>query len=225
MDDPVATGDQPNTESGLSPQTKGDGTSSEQKGTSDQTPEFTPEEQAYIDGQKTKAVSDALSASGRTQAILDAREKVVKDGEEALTTGRMAHQTSVERTEDAAAEGNPELLADIRTRRQRDKAQVALDVQKANQEAREATLQEQEKLARGTVLEQLVGRVAAELKVDPKMLLSHGGETEESVRALAKVLTKVPDPVDAPKADSGVTKGSGEVSDEEKLKKRYPSMP
>ncbi len=171
--------------------------------TSTESPTFTKETQ-------DKAVSDALSAAGRTSKQLDdLRKDVDKQQTELAKSTREARQSQRAAAEERVKD-DPAALANLRTSHDADRAIEEAD--KAKDEAAETT-----RVAREATTKAIAARLGAEHKVDPAMLLAITDGSEESMETLAKVLPKMgqesadttPEAKRQAVPDSGVTTGSG----------------
>ncbi|KKL84130.1 hypothetical protein LCGC14_1967800 [marine sediment metagenome] len=172
-------------------------------GTSQEAPTFTKESQ-------DKAVSDALSAAGRTSKQLDdLRKDVDKQRTELTKSTREARQSQRVAAEERVKD-DPAALANLRTSHDADRAIEEAD--RAKQEAAETT-----RVAREATTKAIAARLGAEHNVDPAMLLAITDGSEESMETLAKVLPKkgqesadtTPETTRQATPDSGVTTGSG----------------
>ncbi len=145
-------------------------------GTSQEAPTFTKESQ-------DKAISDALSAAGRTATALTAREKTLTARETAAAKAdREARQAQRDAAE-VAAKDDPVALQKLRTSHDADRA-----IEEANQAKTEA--EEATRTAREATTNAVAARLGAEYTVDSAMLLSITDGSEEAMETLAKVLPK-----------------------------------
>lgn len=181
----------------------------------------------------TQETQDAAVAAGVAAALTGAgREaKTLADQREAIETREKQHETDLsafyaerDRADTERLKDEPDALATLRINRQAERSAADNVRQKADLDARTTAQDERDKVTAGLDRERIVNKVATELNVSSELLLSHGGVDEESIRNLAKSLPKNTDPINPVKPDSGRTQGGGDLSNEQKLKTRYPSM-
>lgn len=199
--------------------------SSGTKGTS------TEPEKAYNKESETKAISDALSKAGRTdKELTDKAQKAETLLAEATKIKETAvgEQSRVRKEKDEremeAAKDQPQVLDQIQKRQK-------LQVRETELSERELKLKDGEK-ARQEALDELAGakreknalEVAIKHGVPFEKLLKFTDGSIEQMEELAQSLPKQGGQKASLKADSGKTVGAGELNEEEKLKKRYPTM-
>jgi len=193
-------------------------TSAGQKGTSQpETPTLT-ETQARA--RETKAVSDALAKAGRTAKQLEQKEA----GFTARQTELDARQKALDDAELEAIKGDPDLEAQYRRKQdfaKREKA-LAADRQKLEQEK----LEHQGRLdaADATEKEIQIWEIAQKHGVDANALKELNLDTPEQIESVAKAMAAGKPVTPIVKPDSGKTTGGGELSEEQRLKERYPTM-
>lgn len=167
-----------------------DNTSEDPKETSEQAPQTLTEE-----NRTRKAVSDALSAAGRTAKAMEAREGKVK---EALTKAEKL-QADIKKAEDERAER--EYRADIERAGDdplaRSKVELSQQIRKLRGELgdtktelgkRDEELTDARKVAAESTKERNAREIASKYEVDSKILELTDG-SKESMEALAKTLS------------------------------------
>jgi len=189
--------------------------------TSEQTTEAFTREQHETE--KQKAVSDALSAAGRTAKALETREAAVRVTEEKATQAQKAKDDA----ELEAARGDSDEMSRIQTRQQlrEAKAKLAKAEQELSEEREKGKQRDAE--AAQTTLEVNAWKAAKRLDVDAETLLKLVKFTDgskEAIEAIGQTLPKKGEAKPPLKTDSGKTIGGGEKSNEQKLKERYPTM-
>lgn len=181
---------------------------------------------------ETKAVSDALAKAGRTDKKLGQREVTLNTREEALNarqTDLDAIQKRLDEAEFNAIKGDPDLEAKYRDTRKLQADQRALAEDKRKFEQDKAQHQADIDAANATKKEIAIWEIAQKHGVDANTLKELNLETPEQIESVAKAMAagKAPGDTETPpggEPDSLKTKGGGELSDEQKLKARYPTM-
>lgn len=202
----------------------------------------TPKEaKTYTEQEVEKAKNDALAAAGRDAKSLETKEAAINAREEAIKAeeakiDEIRRQRDVE--ELAEARGDPDKLAAYQAKKGREQEDTDLKAQRSaikkdrEQLDRDKAEHEAEiKAARETQLEIELWKIAEAEGVDPvelkDMMKDLNLTTVEQAKVAAKRLNKKP--VDGTAKSlipvSGVTSGgTGEKSEEKKLKERYPTM-
>ncbi|MEE8442965.1 MAG: hypothetical protein V3S37_04375 [Dehalococcoidia bacterium] len=197
---------------------KGD-TSGDAKGTSTLT-----EEQAQA--RETKAVSDALAKAGRTTADQDAREQRITDKETKAADDRSRERQ--ERNEAAleAARDDPEKLTALqRSQKAALKDEEIADGRRkldGDQAKHDESVKGDLETIRIFNRTKLASEVAVTKGVSMDSILKHAkDDTREAMEAVAEDLPKNKEPL---KVDSSRSSGTGEQTEEQRLKARYPTM-
>ena len=179
------------------------------------TSEETP--QTYTEEQTQKMVSDALSKAGRAAKSLEQRETDIKTREDAIRakeeTQEAAELEKLKEDPDAlAAYKDKKVIKQERAQLERDKAEHAAEIQSAREAQKEIT----------------IWQVASAKNIDPMRLKTLSDkfsiEGKEKLEELADEIGsgKTDKQIDV---DSGMTTGgTGEKSEEQRLKDRYPTM-
>ena len=185
--------------------TQDEKTSEETKGTSGkETPTFT-DEQAQV--MATKAVSDALSAAGRTAKALEVRELAIKKTEE----NNERRLVEAREAELEANRDNPDELPKIQKRHREEVRQAKLDKREQELEEREAKSSVAlDKVTKAETKER-AQIVATKHDVDVSTLEKHTDGSLEAMEDLAKSLPKKGEAKPPIGTDSGKTTGSGSM--------------
>lgn len=218
-------------------QDKGDTSGKDKTGT------FTEEQEKEVSARVEKAKSDALAKAGRSAKAITAKETGLQAREDALKKREdddLRKAAERRQREREAGKDDPDALPIIEQKHANElereairKERDALDAEKVEHAALVESAAEAKR-------EILIWDIANEddIKIDPVQLKKFADElelkTEEQIRAAAKQLAegKSPDGDGDKKPgdkgfkktpDSGETEG-GELSDEEKLKLRFPTM-
>lgn len=186
------------------------------QGTSGKEPEtFTSEQVADA---KTKAVSDALAAAGRTAKSLEKREEAATKAEERI----VAEREEKRQAEIEAARNDPDALTALQKRHRDADRKAELDKRERELE----TEKEKHQVTVQSDLEQIRifnrTKIAAEVAVDKgvsvdSLLKLTQEDTREAMEATAKILSEKKTPL---KPDSGRTIGGksvDELSPDEKI--------
>ena len=176
--------------------------------------------EAELEARDKKTASDALAGAGRTAADLRAREEAVKADREQHKAEVAESRKRQHASEDAAAADDPNLLANLRVKRQGEAA--AEDLRRGQAALADSTrvLEERTALADADLRQNL----AAQYEVEPAVLERLGvGLSREDVTDLAKRLsTKTETTTETTTtpihADSARTTGGGEKSVDELTK-------
>jgi len=196
----------------------------------------TSETETYTKEQVEKLISDKLAAAGRNAKTLIQQEKQLKAREQAIkdVESQIADwQKEREAEELEKARDNPELLNLFQTKKQLREEKARLAEEKAQFQADKASVQELIDSSKELQREIDIWEIAGD-KVDPvglkELCDKLGAQTEEQIRTIADMFQPVVTPKGETegkkplKADSGVTVGAGEKSEEQRLKERYPKM-
>jgi len=181
---------------------------------------------------ETKAVSDALATAGRTATKLTQRETAVKAQEDSFKERQdalNAREKELNDRDERGFEGNAEAITSVKAKAQlradqrqladdkreltRDKAQHQADIEATNASKKEIEIWE----------------IAQRHGVDANALKELNLDTPEQIESVAKAMAagkakKSTDTESDKEPDSLKTKGGGELSDDQKLKARYPTM-
>jgi len=199
------------------PQTSEGSKDTPPKDTPKDTPTLTVAQAAAL---ATKAANDALAKAGRTaQALEKAQEKLTADRAKVD-----ADRAKLEAAEADALKDDPDAFRALEARRERARLDAELREREAAIAAKEQTIAEREKEHTSAARVALVNTIAAELDVDPEPLMDHGGDSDESIRKLARALPKLGKKAPPPPVDSGAGGGGGTRTQAESLKLRYPTM-
>ena len=173
--------------------------------------------QTYTEEQIRNMVSDALSEAGRDAQTLEKRETSIKAREDAIRakedTQEAAELEKLKEDPDAlAAYKDKKVIKQERAQLERDKAEHAAEIQAAREAQKEI----------------IVWQVASAKSIDPMRLKTLSDkfsiEGKEKLEELADEIGsgKTDKQIDV---DSGMTTGgTGEKSEDQKLKDRYPTM-
>ena len=196
--------------------TQGATTSEETKGTSTEPKTFTEEQ---VTASNQKAVSDALSAAGRTAKALEAQQQSITADKERIAQ-------NLKNSDEAELEANrddPEKLSAVRERQSRRTAETKLaekELELKNEQAKNTEAQEA-----GAVhtKEQNAREVATRLNVDAETLMKYTDGSKEAMEDLAKSLPKKVE-TKTVTTDSGETIGGKVITEQARLDKLYPTM-
>ncbi len=198
-------------------------TSSDTKETSKEAPDYSKESQK-------KAVDDALSAAGRdAKSITDTKataEKLLENAKNVSEKAVEAQKTWQSQRDEEELEINkdkPDAIARIKDRQKQDK--VKSDLAKRTQELdeRESNLKPQLDEVATNKRERNALEVAIKYNVAYEQLLKFTDGSVEQMEELAKSLPKKGDSAQL-NPDSNDSVGGGDLSAEDKLKKRYDKM-
>ena len=180
---------------------------------------FTTEQMAESN---QKAVSDALAKAGRTAQAFERREQATKAAEDRATEARVERR----RVELEANRDNVEALTDAKARHKLEDATAELARVKLELEAEKEKGTQTEKDTAETNLETTVWGLAQKHNVDAEKLKSLSKFTDGSAKAIEALAKELPKTGDTKKmlVDSGKIIGSGEITEQAKLDKLYPSM-
>lgn len=191
-------------------------------GKEETTPKETP--QTYTEDQVDKAVQAALTKAGRVAKTLEQRETDIKAHEDAVT----AKQEALDAAELERVKEDPDALAAYKDKKARKKEKDELAQERAQLERDKAEHAAEIQAARDAQKEIIIWQVASAKSVDPMRLKTLSDkfsiEGKEKLEELADEIGsgKTDKQIDV---DSGMTTGStGEKSEKQKLKDRYPTM-
>ncbi len=193
--------------------------SGDAKGTSTLT-----EEQAQA--RETKAVNDARSTDGRTAKDFEVREQRIKDNEATLIEERVKWRRERDEADIESVRDDPEKLTALQ-KKQKTTADAnaladdrrTLDGDKTKHEASVQSDLEEIRVFNRT---KTASEVAVAKGVSMDSILKHAkDDTREAMEAVAEDLPKNKEPL---KVDSSRSSGTGEKSEEQRLKTRYPTM-
>ena len=175
----------------------------------------------------TNAKSDALATAGRTATALEKREAAIKAREDAAK----AEQERRDAAELAEAQKDPDRLAEYQSKqaeRQRKKEQDDRDAAQDKREAEyDAKIEAAEKSEAEHNKEILIFEIASAKNIDPMNLKNLAEKFNvEGKEKLEEMATEIAaGKFKGFEADNAMTKGgTGDKSEEQKLKDRYPSM-
>ena len=181
---------------------------------------------------ETKAVSDALAVAGRTATKLTQRETAVKAQEDSFKTRQDAldaRDKELDNRDERGFEGNAEAITSVQAKAKlrADQRALAEDRRKLDQD--KVQHQADIEAANATKKEIQIWEVAQKYGVDANALKELNLDTPEQIESVAKAMSagkapKKPGEKETKEPDSGKTKSGGELSDEAKLKARYPTM-
>jgi len=176
-----------------------------------------------------KAVSDALAKAGRDAKTLEAQQaKLEKDAAD-LTAKQIAWQRQREEEEEEAVADDMPALQALRDRRARKAAEESKASELAERESklakRETELADMIERDRTLQRTQLASEIAVEKGVSLDAILKLAkADTREAMEEVAAVLPKEIGKHPPMRSAPGETLGGGEISEQDKLKRRYPSM-
>ena len=179
--------------------------------------------------QANKEVQAALMAAGRTAKKIEQREVAIKTQEDAFTARQAELDARQQRLDDAeldAIKGDPDLEAQYRRKQEATKREKALAEREQKQTQKEIEHQADIDAANASKREIAIWEIAQKYGVDANALKELNLDTPEQIEAVAKAMSagKPKEPVTGSEPDSGKTKGGGELSEEQRLKERYPKM-
>ncbi|KKN74853.1 hypothetical protein LCGC14_0386020 [marine sediment metagenome] len=179
-----------------------------------------------IQEQIDKAVNDARSADGRTTKDFEVREQRIKDNEAILTEERVKWRRERDEADIESVRDDPEALTAL----QKKQKAATRDAESADERRKLEEDQAKHKAGVQSDLEEikvfnrtkLASEVAVAKGVSMDSILKHAkDDTREAMEAVAEDLPKNKEPL---KVDSSRSSGTGEKSEEQRLKTRYPTM-
>ena len=180
--------------------------------------------QTYTEEQIRNMVSDALSKAGRDAQTLEQKEGALKAREDAIT----AKQEALDVAELERVKEDPDALAAYKDKKARKKERDELTQERTQLERDKAEHAAEIQAARDAQKEIIIWQVASAKSVDPMRLKTLSDkfsiEGKEKLEELADEIGsgKTDKQIDV---DSGMTTGgTGEKSEDQKLKDRYPTM-
>ena len=201
-----------------------------EKATPEGKEETTPTVQTYNQDQLDKAIHAALTKAGRDAKSLETWKKTLEQEAEGINATKAEVAEWKQSQETALLEAikkNPDAVDWLQKKKELETERKAHNQEKATLAKEKAEWAETIKATKETQREVLIWKVAQAKGVDPMKLktlsVKFNIEGEEQLEELAEEITSK---VEAPKikTDSGLTSGSGDKSEEQRLKDRYPTM-
>jgi chromosome segregation ATPase len=150
---------------------------------------------------------------------------------QALRTTIKKLQEEKDELELSTANDNPDLQAIIKKRRELNEREQTLSDRETDIDARIAEFEADIEHANEIGKKEVASELAVEFKVDAETILQFPSDTPEQMRDIAKKLANIAKGTGTPalvgtgvKPESGLGGGAGGVSEEDHLKRRYPSM-